>query len=487
MKDFIFREYQHEGFKAAVSSKIGRLVMPTGSGKTFLEAATIGYHHAQSIDTMNISLALVPRIVLANQLIEEYRKVLTQGRNVNDNCGNILFTVKKQVRFIAFHSGEYDIDYCDPESGWTYDNWSEIATTSIQAVFNEIAKAINLNQEVVIVSTYHSCHKLNNLVFCTAISDESQYLVQKDFFDNYSMLNAQNKYFFTATEKYTKDPSGRGLNNESFYGKILYKVLPKTLIEKGYITDVGLHIMTGSSDDRKSTFLDEVKRAVEKQEELSSLNDCSTKLLFATPGTEFVKIVSHNYKKLRGYCNYPIYTCSSKNGYRINGQKVKRNDFLKRMKQEERFLVFHYDILSEGIDVPGLTGVVIMRNMNLIKLMQTLGRAMRLQAGKKKAWVTMSNISNDYNEMVTFITEVVSRLREEGYDLSFEEIHLSDVSEDHDANEVGLDDAYNNIRISRSSKLLKDVKHLVRAYEENSEWENVETYEEALDIFFKET
>ena len=45
---------------------------------------------------------------------------------------------------------------------------------------------------------------------------------------------------------------------------------------------------------------------------------------------------------------------------------------------DKKFIVIHYSILSEGISVPGLTSLVLMRQMNVIEMCQSVGRVLRL-------------------------------------------------------------------------------------------------------------
>jgi len=40
--------------------------------------------------------------------------------------------------------------------------------------------------------------------------------------------------------------------------------------------------------------------------------------------------------------------------------------------------VFHYSILSEGINVSGLTHAILLRNLNVVEMAQTVGRVIRL-------------------------------------------------------------------------------------------------------------
>jgi excinuclease UvrABC helicase subunit UvrB len=61
--------------------------------------------------------------------------------------------------------------------------------------------------------------------------------------------------------------------------------------------------------------------------------------------------------------------------------KVNRDSAIAGMQnlslQDDAILV-HIDILAEGIDLPAVTGVLPFRDLNLIKLLQTIGRGARL-------------------------------------------------------------------------------------------------------------
>ena len=45
---------------------------------------------------------------------------------------------------------------------------------------------------------------------------------------------------------------------------------------------------------------------------------------------------------------------------------------------DKKFILFHYSILSEGINVRGLTHSVLLRNLPIIEMAQTIGRVIRL-------------------------------------------------------------------------------------------------------------
>ena len=109
MNEIILRDYQYEAFKNIIFENKGRCVMPTGAGKTFEEAVILGYKIINSDD--DISIVLSPRIILIQQLIREYRHVLTKGTVIKTENGNKLFTIDREVRMFAFHSGEHEPEY----------------------------------------------------------------------------------------------------------------------------------------------------------------------------------------------------------------------------------------------------------------------------------------------------------------------------------------------------------------------------------------
>ena len=74
---------------------------------------------------------------------------------------------------------------------------------------------------------------------------------------------------------------------------------------------------------------------------------------------------------------------TSKYGAIINGKKVTRKTFFNLMNKwgkddTKKFLLFHHSILSEGMNVSGLNACILLRNLDLITMAQTIGRVIRL-------------------------------------------------------------------------------------------------------------
>lgn len=51
---------------------------------------------------------------------------------------------------------------------------------------------------------------------------------------------------------------------------------------------------------------------------------------------------------------------------------------------KRKFVVLHFDILTEGLNISCLNGVVFQRNTDYIKILQTVGRAVRLDPRDSK-------------------------------------------------------------------------------------------------------
>lgn len=449
------RPHQNDAYTAITEAiqigfgyAVGRIVMPTGAGKTFVEAMLIEHQLASNSKT-RIHVVLAPRILLANQLIEEFRK----------------FSGLK-YRVIAFHSGHYEPD--DETIKWKEQN-----TTSVIELDNAYKAATKNNQDLVVFSTYHSCSKLAHISFDTMIADESQYCVTENFNDSIKLIDARVKMYFTATERFTASVNGRGLNNEGLYGKRLYYISPAELIKLGLIVPPRMHFMYASTTSEGRSIINEVTEMAVEQDKLTRPDLGFSKILFAMKGTDDVKTVEDNVAKLRTVMPlHDIFTITSRGGAQINGVKIRREDFISELKSRENCLIFHYDILSEGIDVDGITGVALMRNLSLSKLLQTIGRAVRIYKPapelKKQAWISVPILNGDEDDK-ELVLRYVRAIRDGGHDISKEDI-VETGKLRHAADEESVDDAYTKDKSNKSELFLSEVWH---DFEEGGFWDTV--------------
>jgi predicted helicase len=87
----------------------------------------------------------------------------------------------------------------------------------------------------------------------------------------------------------------------------------------------------------------------------------------------------------RGYSYLYI---TSKTGAIIDGKKVSREEFFNVLNTwgkdpDKKFVCLHRSILSEGINVSELEGVVFLRCMDTIEMLQTVGRVIRVGSKSK--------------------------------------------------------------------------------------------------------
>ena len=440
--DKLYKEYE----KAALSGKFlkngermkGRIVLATAGGKTLLEALFLKYVITNN-NGFNIHLVIAPTIVLTNQLCKEYRSYIGQ-----DYLG------------IAFHSGKKEQDYENID-------WDEKATTRFDILEKEIERAKNMGKDLVIFSTYHSAHKLLPINFETMICDESQHCVSVDWFKAVSKMKAQIKLFFTATEKHTEKGIKRGLNNKGVYGPVLYGIVPQELIDMGYIAAPLLHVMTAYTNNGNA-LIDEVIRTGKYHDE--HVDTPYSKTLFAMRGTQEVIDIAENCDKIKAQLpNHKIFTIISNKKYQsmIDGERVSREHFMQELRDTDNALVFHYRILAEGIDVDGITGVYLMREMSKTMLLQTIGRALRIPAvsgnTKTTALITCSVIDGDESNK-NWLEEILHTLRKGGFEITIEEIKVVDTLGLGEIDEPEIEDAYDSEKLKKSiNGILTDVFH----------------------------
>jgi len=269
------------------------------------------------------------------------------------------------------------------------------ATLNVEGITTMINKAKEQNLPLVLFSTYNSAEKIEvarqqtNVEIEMILNDEAHYLVQERFYDILNTLKSNRCYFFTATMIHTPSDNGRGMNNEESYGKVLYEMLPVHAIRIGKMVRPRLHFVTTeniyNTDDYNKSLNKIIVDVFEQHTQVLKRTNQTPKLLISTRGTQDIIdfINSNEYTQLR--CKgVDVYVVSSSEnvGNRINDEEVRRQEFLKRLKQDgedktKKILVMHYDILAEGIDVSGFTGIMPLRTLNKSKFLQTYGRSAR--------------------------------------------------------------------------------------------------------------
>lgn len=341
------RPTQQRSLDAMSLDSKGILVKPTGAGKTM----TMSFDARRQFETKEdqVIVVVAPRILLAEQLCSEFLQFI--------DCANVMHV----------HSGETE-------------HFSTTRPDKIRSFVNLIPG------HKLIFTSYNSLGKImeSGVKVNTIYFDEAHNSVKKSFYipTEYFSQNADRCYFFTATPKYSATASKPGMNNTEVYGKIIINVSAPELIETGCIIPPQINVQ---------------RIDMSRDKEFGAERDCMTlldtilnednmqKVLVAAPNTKvLMRMLSETefMPEVQSY-GYDVLWITSKYGAFINDKKVSREQFFETLSEygkdpSKKFVLLHYSILSEGINCPGLTACVMMRQMDIIQMAQTIGRVIRL-------------------------------------------------------------------------------------------------------------
>ena len=336
----------------------GQIIVPTGGGKTIcmIKDAERQLFNLGNRDNKTIVI-VAPRILLAQQLCEEFMEVLT----------GVVFTSKNVLHV---HSGETPYE----------------TTTAIEKIYFWHK---NTRGHKLIFSTYQSLHKVmrSTIDVDTIYFDEAHNSVQKNYIEAVTHFSkkADRKYFFTATPKESK--SRVAMNDASIFGNRIVDVPAPDLVKQGYILPPKV------VPKRYNCGFYQSQELIEKEAIIDALKteDHMTKVLVTAKSTTNIHnlINKTDFMAICHSMKYNVMHITSKFGAIINGKKVSRKVFFDIMNkwgkdESKKFVMFHHSILSEGMNVSGLTGCILLRNLDLITMAQTIGRVIRLHDNDKR-------------------------------------------------------------------------------------------------------
>lgn len=266
-------------------------------------------------------------------------------------------------------------------------------TTNSNVIVAHSTKSKDQNRHLLIFTTYNSLHKVeeSGIDVDTIYFDEAHHSVKKSFFGptKFFSQNAKRCYFFTATPKHSHTSSKPGMNWSDVYGPVISKVAAPELIEGGFIIPPVVNVNSINSH---------------RDKEFAAERDCMTlldtilnednmeKVLVAAPNTKvLIRMLAETefMTEVQSH-GYDVLWITAKYGAFINNRKVTRGEFFETLNQwgkdnDRKFILLHYSILSEGINVSGLTSCVLMRNMDMVSMAQTIGRVIRLHQDDARA------------------------------------------------------------------------------------------------------
>ena len=346
------RPHQRKAVDAMWDNSKGQVIIPTGGGKTICMIQDAIHQQAVPVGTTTVVVA--PRILLAEQLCKEFLELLSPGHNAH---------------VMHVHSGDVEFFH----------------TTNPEQIHLFANTARTAGENCIIFTTYHSLHKVQaaDIEVNTIYFDEAHNSVQRNFFPatEHFSVDADRCYFFTATPKHSLTVFKPGMNDPEVYGQVICTVPAPKLVEEGYILPPKVVVKELPRGEYQQSDCQNLLETIDDNE--------PGKILIAARSTkQIMRLVSDSdfcvELQSRGY-NWMLIT--SKTGAIINGQKVTREEFFKTLnawgESDERFVVMHHSILSEGINVKGLDAVLFMRNMDYIGISQSIGRVIRLGGAQK--------------------------------------------------------------------------------------------------------
>jgi superfamily II DNA or RNA helicase len=392
------RQHQKEAMESISNNTNtkGKIILPTGTGKTLIEAEAIreAIRESQSKGELPVIKINSPRILLCFQLFEDIFKRLN--------------SMGISAAYINYNSGKADANFFTTEirkNGGIYQQI--ISTTSTVEVQDAYRKALKANLPLIIFSTYHSSEKFagSGIIPHLTIHDEAHNLVSNEFCE-ITMLTSGKDLFFTATEKTTESPIGEGMNNVTRFGDIIFTKSPKQMIDAGEMVSPYIHVVSAKNRlqlnlNNLDTDYDGIFKSIEAafvahqnkiRESSFDPSKLGAKVLVVCRGQNDLQEIfkSKILEKFRKD-NPKIHVFALSSDFGIynddegkfeppvtNRKKFALLKKVQRLTSADQAIIFHVDMIGEGIDAPGITGVMPFRNCEMTKFIQNIGRASRL-------------------------------------------------------------------------------------------------------------
>lgn len=395
------------------------ICMPTGTGKSrIIYADLLDRLKRPTFDTVVIaSHRLLLNVQHFNEMFETFKILASK-------IGFIF--VGSSAIDISSLMNDVDMNTKLAEMNVSY---NELISTCLSP--DEIDKTIKRHQsegrDTIIITTYHSLDKLKNAIIDTIYCDEAHFLATTketaQFKNNFEQINAERKYFFTATPKDLvtsnnvldeDDVESFLMNNENIFGKrigITFKeAIDECLIVKPYI-----HLVELSGFDKNKKYCSSLNYAKvineafqQHKHTIKNLEKCSPKILVKCPSVEMIWSIKKELEILEVKPKIFAGASSGPDGnFFVNDKLIaNKNKFLQELQElgtGDEAIILHYDILSEGIDVPGITGVMFLSKElpTKPKILQTIGRSTRLIWEDRKSIHIDRTIGKfDYDKMI---------------------------------------------------------------------------------------
>jgi predicted helicase len=466
------REHQVEAFNAVATYfenyERGKLVMACGTGKT-LTSLRIAESHIGKQGTI---LYLVPSISLLSQTLTEWVNETELDVDFYAVCSDVKVGKRQNEDIQVF-----DLNYP--------------ATTDSAKLLKNL-KERNKKKATIIFSTYQSISVLSeaqknglpefDMIICdeahrttgvTLAGESESHFVRVH--DN-TFIKAKKRLYMTATPRIYSDAVSKkadeinavaiSMDNESYYGKEVYRLNFGEAVQRGLLTDYKVIILTVAEEainkqiQKLLTFnseinLDDASKIVGCINGLlkhgNDANEFSTDPSRMKTAVAFARSIAESQRITNMFAEVAEAMSASDSTFsdanilmeHVDGtfNILRRNeklDWLKEATSEnETRILSNAKCLSEGIDVPALDAVLFLNpRESLVDIVQSVGRVMRKTDDKKYGYVILpvtlpsgkkpEDVLND-NKSFRVVWQVLQALRshDESFDAMVNKINLN--------------------------------------------------------------
>ena len=267
------------------------------------------------------------------------------------------------------------------------------------------------NRKVIIISTYDSLGKLSGVPIDVIYCDEAHTLAGTTLFNdyrkNFEAISSDKYFFLTATPKdcFEEEEDVFLMSNKRIFGERIGMSFI-VAVDMGYIINGYYHVVfptnyvpdskaEGNIGDRieiiKKSYFEHKEHLKTRSAEPDKLGikmlvkckSVETDMWRIVNGDENIIGLKNSIPGVKIFAGGSLmmqggYTCYMDGVYTTDRKKYL--EAMKNMKSEDNAIILHYDILSEGINVQGITGVMFLSGVlaSQTKILQNIGRATRL-------------------------------------------------------------------------------------------------------------
>ena len=402
------REFQHKALAACKEPNTkGRVTAPCGCGKTCIQQA---WHVGDMLERslageFGVYVIASHRLILNNQLLGRVLELIIERRIPCD----VLYVGSMNVSLNEYYSKYANV-------GFSSNVCRYISSTDQKEIEAFVADARDLKRNVLIVSTYDSIGLLENIGEIRQCSfDEAHNTLAQGFTENIARMSPHilKSRFFTATPK--KRGANGGMNDVSVYGEWLSDYAPRQARIDSEICYPKVSVVDAVDPDNTTTDKNvnmHVRSLIEAYKDHSSkvlgrssdATKIAPKILVSASGIQEMEYIyfDHAFQAFAKENNITTAAISSSGCY-FNGELYSRSKFMElllKIDDAEAAIIFNVDILTEGFDLPSITGVMLHRNMNNTRLLQLLGRCLRLHREDRARLYSGELVAGDYTNYV---------------------------------------------------------------------------------------